>query len=147
MGKKISRFILCCLLLFTCCCTQVFAAESNVNASNALDFLILPHMDYIAQAKGSLYIDSNGEATISCSVYGYQGTTTRVEITAKLQQYNKGKWVTFDTFSIGSDSHRTSLNETCHVDKGYTYRVHATIKAYSGSSVETRTVMSSEAKY
>ena len=31
--------------------------------------------------------------------------------------------------------------------KGYKYRVQATVKAYSGSAVETRTVTSSEAKY
>ena len=31
--------------------------------------------------------------------------------------------------------------------KGYKYRVQATVKAYSGAEVETRTVTSSEAKY
>lgn len=146
MGKKMATVILCCLM-FATCSIQAFAAEAKVNISTLSDSSISPHMDYIAQAKGSLYIDAKGVATISCSVYGYQGTTTRVEISAKLQQYSKGKWVTLNTFTAASDSHRTSLSETYHVDKGYSYRVYATIKAYSGTSVETQTVISSEAKY
>ncbi|MEG0899998.1 MAG: hypothetical protein RSF40_09860 [Oscillospiraceae bacterium] len=146
MRKRIVSLALCCLML----CTggvQAFAAESTTMPSSAVQYSISPYMDYIAQANGTLYINSNGTATVDCDVYGYQGTTTRVEISANLQQYKNGRWVTIKTFTASSNSHRTSLSETHSVSKGYSYRVQATIKAYSGSSVETRTVTSSEASY
>lgn len=146
MGKRILSFILCCFMLLASG-TQAFAAESNISDSPSATFLISPRMNYIVQAKGSLYIDSKGIATVDCSVYGYQGTTTRVEISANLQQYKSGRWVTLKTFTAENDSHRTSLTDTYSVTKGYSYRVQASIKAYSGSSTETRTVTSSEATY
>ncbi|MEF9921456.1 MAG: hypothetical protein RR769_00960 [Anaerovoracaceae bacterium] len=146
MGKKMLSFILCCFMLFAGS-TQALAAEPSTTAPNFAVFSISPRMDYIVQAKGSLYIDANGVATVSCSVYGYQDTATRVEISANLQQYKSGRWVTLETFTAESDSHRTSLSETHSISKGYRYRVQATIKAYSGSKSETKTVTSSEATY
>lgn len=146
MRKRILSLALCCLMLFAGS-VQAFAAETNVFAPSTAHFSITPYMDYIAQANGTLYINSKGVATVDCDVYGYQGTTTRVGISADLQQYKSGRWVTIKTFTAESDSHRTSLSNTYNVTKGYTYRVQATIKAYSGSSVETRTVTSSEANY
>lgn len=146
MRKRIASLALCCVML----CSggvQIFAAESNVTAPSAEQYSISPYMNYIAQANGTLYINSNSVATVDCDVYGYQGTTTRVEINANLQQYKSGRWVTIKTFTAASNSHRTSLSETHSISKGYSYRVQATIKAYSGSSVETRTVTSSEVKY
>jgi len=146
MRKRIVSLALCCLIL-RAGSMHAFAAEPNVSAPSVVYFTISPYMNYIAQANGSLYIDSNGVATVKSSVYGYQGTTTRVEISANLQQYQSGRWVTIKTFTAESDSHRTSLSNTYNVTKGYSYRVQATIKAYCGSSVETRTVTSSEATY
>lgn len=146
MKKRIVSFALCCCML---CAGSIhaFAAEPSVSVPSTVKFSISPYMEYIVQAKCNLYIDSNGIATVKSSVYGYQGTTTRVKISAKLQQYKSGRWITIKTFTADSDSHRTSLSETYNVTKGYSYRVQATIKAYSGSSVETRTVTSSKATY
>lgn len=107
---------------------------------------ISTYMDYISTASSSIYI-SKGEATVSCSAYGYQGITTRVKIDASLQQYKNGKWTSIATFTNESNSYRVSISETSSITKGYKYRVKATVKAYNGSSVETRTVTSSEAKY
>ena len=118
----------------------------DVAINNSYNSSISPYMDYIARANANIYV-SKGEATISCSVYGYQGITTSVKIDAKLQQYKNGKWVSIDTFSKESNSYRVSIDETSSITKGYKYRVQATIKAYSGSKIETRTVTSSEAKY
>lgn len=146
MRKCIVSLALCCVMLCTSG-VQAFAAESSAMPSSDAQYSISPYMDYIAQANGTLYINSSGVATVDCDVYGYQGTTTRVEITANLQQYKSGRWTTIKTFTASSNSHRTSLSETHSVSKGYSYRVQATIKAYSGSSVETRTVISSEASY
>lgn len=144
MRKQI--WVLCALLLFSNG-TPVFATTYDTATPSVASFAVSPRMDYIAQANGRLYIDSDGIATVSCSVYGYQGTTTRVEISASLQQYKDGKWVTLETYTAEADSHRTNLSETYKLSKGYSYRVRATIKAYSGSSSETRSVTSSEATY
>ena len=128
--------------------TQAQALEiaDNISIYDADNNYVSPYMDYISRANSNIYI-SDGKATISCSVYGYQGITTRVKIDAKLQQYKNGKWVSIDTFSNESNAYRVSINETSSITKGYKYRVQSTVKAYSGSSVETRTVTSSEAKY
>ena len=99
------------------------------------------------QGHPALYIDSSGKATTDCSVYGYQGITTKVSITANLQQYKDGRWATIKTYTESANSHRVSLYETTTVLKGYAYRVTAEVKAYSGSSVETRSLTSSEASY
>lgn len=146
MRNRIIALALCCFMLGTGS-VQAFAAEPNTDIPVALNFTISPLMDYISQANASLYIDSNGVATVKSSVYGYQGITTRVEISANLQQYKGSQWVTIKTFTAENDSHRTSLSNTYSVTKGYSYRVQATIKAYNSSSVETRTVTSSEATY
>ena len=139
--------------IFVCGAVMLSIGQANalepvkdVAIYNSNNSSISPCMDYISRANSNIYI-SDGKATISCSVYGYQGITTRVKIDAKLQQYKNGKWVSIDTFSNESNSYRVSINETSSITKGYKYRVQSTVKAYSGSLVETRTVTSSEAKY
>lgn len=146
MLKQILYLAICCLMLCVSS-IQAFASVSNIEVLSIGSFEISPLMDNIAQANCSLYIDSKGVATIKSSVYGYQGITTRVEISAYLQQYQNGRWVTLKTFISESDSHRTSLSNTYSVTKGYSYRVKATIKAYNDSFAETRIVTSSEANY
>lgn len=146
MRNRIIVLAFCCFMLCAGS-VQAFAAESSTDVSVPVNFTISPLMDYISQASASLYIDSNGVATVKSSVYGYQGITTRVEISANLQQYKGSQWVTIKTFTAESDSHRVSLSNTFSVTKGYSYRVQATIKAYSSPSVETRTVTSSVATY
>lgn len=146
MRKRIASLAICCLM-FLAGSTQAFAAEPMETMPSTVKFTVSPQMDYIAQANASIYIDSDGVATVSCSVYGYQGTTTRVEISANLQQYKDSNWVTLKTFTAESDSHRTSLSETYKISKGYSYRVQASIKAYSGGKSEVQTVTSSSAKY
>lgn len=146
MRKQILSFALCCFILFACS-TQALAAEINTAPVSVGTFTITPRMDYIVQANGSIYVDANGVATVKCAVYANDNLATRVEISANLQQYKNGRWITLETFTAESDSHRTNLTETYSVSKGYSYRVQATIKAYSGSASESRTVTSSEATY
>lgn len=126
---------------------EVFADEINKEQALEKESIIRPYMDYIARASCFLYIDSNGKATTDCSVYGYQGITTKVTITANLQQYKGGRWVTIKTFTESANSHRAYLCETTTISKGYTYRVTAEVKAYNGSNVETRNLTSSESSY
>ena len=146
MIKRITFVALC---LFLLCGGSMKAFGEQVIREEKLEgeVVIRPYMDYIARASWFLYIDSSGKATTDCSVYGYQGTTTKVSITANLQQYKDGRWITVKTYTEGANSHRASLYETATISKGYTYRVSAEVKAYSGSNVETRNLTSSEASY
>ena len=146
MIKKMILLMLC-LCFLSSSSTKVFAEQINKEQALGQESIIRPYMDYIARASCFLYIDSSGKATTDCSVYGYQGTTTKVSITANLQQYKDGRWVTIKTFTNSVNSHRASLYETATISKGYTYRVSAEVKAYSGSNVETRSLTSSEASY
>ena len=146
MKRNLISVLMCSFAALSLTQAQALEIADNISIYDADNNYVSPYMDYISRANSNIYI-SDGKATISCSVYGYQGITTRVKIDAKLQQYKNGKWVNIDTFSNESNSYRVSINETSSITKGYKYRVQSTVKAYSGSSVETRTVTSSEAKY
>ena len=146
MKRNLISVLMCSFAALSLTQAQALEIADNISIYDADNNYVSPYMDYISRANSNIYI-SDGKATISCSVYGYQGITTRVKIDAKLQQYKNGKWVSIDTFSNESNAYRVSINETSSITKGYKYRVQSTVKAYSGSSVETRTVTSSEAKY
>lgn len=146
MIKKMILLMLC-LCLMSSSSIKVFADQINKEQVLGEESIISPYMDYIARASCFLYIDSSGKATTDCSVYGYQGTTTKVSIAANLQQYKDGRWATIKTFTESVNSHRASLYETATISEGYTYRVTAEVKAYSGFNVETRSLTSSEANY
>lgn len=146
MIRKVILFALSlCLLCGSS--MKVFAEQAIVEKIPEEIFEIRPYMDYISRASCDLHINSAGKATIDCSVYGYQGTTTKVSITANLQQYKDGRWTNIKTYTESANLHRASLYETITISKGYTYRVTAQVKAYSGTIVETRNLTSSEVRY
>ena len=147
MKRNLISVLICGFAVLSLTQAQALEIADNISIYDTNNsYVSSPYMDYISRANSNIYI-SDGKATISCSVYGYQGITTHVKIDAKLQQYKNGKWVSIDTFSNESSSYRVSINETSSITKGYKYRVQAIVKAYSGSAFETRTVTSSEAKY
>jgi len=96
-----------------------------------------------------LSIPSSGTATAYASLQGYQGITTKVEITMTLQK--KGGlfnlfWNDVTTWSQSFNSHSGTLSKQHNVSSG-TYRVKAIYKAYSGNNSETNTSYSGEVKY
>ena len=142
MRKRMVALILCGVLTLTGN-VQVFAADTTVDDATEIS----PRMENINYFNAYLQINGSGNAEFNCNVRGYSGTTTRIEISAKLQKYVDGSWVTLKTFTKGTDSYSVSLNDSYKVSKGYTYRIRATVHAYSNSSSETRTVLSNEVKY
>ena len=140
MKKKVISLLIC-ILMIAVHTSNVFASEATPYALPGGN-VITPQWKYISKINPSLTVDDSGIATVHCSVTGKMGTTTRVEITAKLQRYVSGRWVTIQTFTAESDSHRVSLSKTYSLTKGYTYRVQATVTAYSGTSVESDMVTS-----
>ena len=138
--------IIICALLLMSCSVCVFADEVEPRAMPVAPG-ISPMMEYIARSSAKISADENGLATINCQVYGYMGTTTRVEIVAELQRYVGGRWVTIRTFTAESNSHRVTLSETYSLTAGYSYRVQATVTAHSGADVESDVVTSGTVIY
>ena len=142
MRKRMVALVLCGVLMLAGN-AQVFAADMETDDATEIS----PRMDDIDQATAKLSVDSAGNATINCKVCGRSGTTIHVSISAKLQRYVSGEWETLKTFTAESNSILVSLKDSYKVSKGYTYRVRATFRADSNSSMETRTVISNTEKY
>lgn len=141
MKKHIVALALCGLMVFA-------GSTPSLAADITTDDVITvsPQMENINEYTAYLDIDSTGNATITSSVKGFSGITNRVKISARLQQYAGGKWVTLETFETEKDSYSASLKCTHKVSKGYTYRVQANVYAYSDTSSEMRIVTSNQVK-
>ncbi len=139
MKKKMMLVILCVLLLFS---NTVWAVDWDGTSTEGA---ITPYMTLIKNSKADLDIYF-GRAEIKCVLRGYSGVDY-VEIYAELQQYRNGRWQTVDTFSMESNFSEAYLNESCSVVEGYSYRVRATMRAYSGSSSERDVVFSDTVMY
>lgn len=110
------------------------------------DNIVRPMMTHIASASCGIDIKSNGNATVDSYVLGYP-YVTNVSITAYLQQYKNGSWVTIAIYTATDNSYYVSLNEITTVEKGYKYRTRALVRAYDGSTIEAREIYSPEATY
>ena len=143
--KRLITAILCGALLL--CSSSITYADTGSNDHSKDNIIITPQMVYIYRANSNLSITSAGLAQVQCYVEGYSGTVTKVAIEAELQQYKNGDWTTINSWYQSSNSYRLTLSKSMAVSKGYTYRVAATVTAYSGSDSETQTVISSEVYY
>ena len=96
-----------------------------------------------------LSIPSTGKSISYASLQGYQGVTTRVDITMVLQK--KGGlfnlfWTDLSTWSQSFNGYSGALSKQQDVGSG-TYRLNAVYKAYSGNNSETITSYSKDVKY
>jgi len=119
MLKKTVSFLVCICLMV--------GVGSTVLTASALT--------NISSASSSISI-SGTTAYVACSVYGYQAKTTRCSITANLQQYKNGGWVTIATWSQSYNNYRGALSASKTVSRGYSYRVYATFSAYANGFTE-----------
>lgn len=142
MRKHIVALVLCGLMVFAGN-TPLLAADI---ATDDLEF-ISPLMETINHYTVDLSIDTAGSAKIVTMVQGFSGITNRVKISAKLQKYVGGDWVTVETFTAEKDSWLMSTEDSCKVSKGYSYRVQANVYAYSDTLSEMRIVTSNEVHY
>lgn len=133
--------LIMCTLLLMSCINHVYADEIVPLAAPTAPS-ISPLLEYISENNANISVDNNGVATISCKAFGHIGITTRIEITADLQRYDNGRWITINRFATASDSHRATLSHTHTLAKGYTYRVQATVTANSGTEIESDMVTS-----
>lgn len=146
MKKHIFMCCMLCGLMLCVNCEDVYASDfSATNTQNVSE--ISPYMTYITRAAATLSIGTDGTALLTCDVEGQKASVTHISVTAKLQQYKNGQWITLDTCTKETDSHTVTLSESCKVPKGYTYRLVANICARAGLSGETKQVTSREVKY
>ena len=57
----------------------------------------------------------------------------RIEVTAELQQYFYGDWITLNTYTPSNNDFYLLWEGVETVDKGYDYRLFSTIKVYEKS--------------
>lgn len=146
MRKSILTIVLCSIIFMAGSIPSVAAEVQPSEIVESIE-LVSPHMTYITRAECALTVSTTGNASVVCKVKGTQGNVIRTVITANLQQYQNGQWITIKTYTKGSNSYDVTLNNSCQVSKGYTYRVVANVRAYTSSSSEGRTVVSQEVRY
>lgn len=83
---------------------------------------------------------SNGSATMTSSVTGYNGTTTKIEIYFYLQKYSGGTWKNIKTYKDTVNSwyavKEHTYTSSTDITHGYKYRLRCTYYVYSGRSYE-----------
>ena len=129
---------------------ETFAGNNygnNICAYNVADGPNLTRWSYTNSTTQYLRIN-NGTATMTSSVIGYSGTTTKIEITFDLFKYTGGMWKKVKTYMDTINSWYAAKEHTYSgVDKGYTYRLRCTYKVYSGSNYEYFILYSNEVDY
>ena len=128
--KRLTATILCFLLLL------------SLNASTLSVFAV----SNISGTTTGISIP-DGNASVFCSVSGFQKTVTKVSIKANLQQYKNGSWVTIATWQQSYNDYYGYLSGTKAVTKGYDYRTQAIYTATSASGTDTLTTYSGVKHY
>ncbi len=132
-----NRTLALLLLVFILCNMCLPIVDAAGQEQDADDEIL--RYQYIQGAKCDLVI-SGATASISSSVRGTYGSTTKCEIELKLQKKVLFWWTTVETWNKTSLSYQTSLNITHAVDSGKTYRAVAAVTVWNGSSSESATV-------
>lgn len=130
--------ILCLILVLMLVMLSVTPALAAENESS-----VMPRYSYIAQIYAGLQIGKLGLSACQANCYIENGD--RVEITAKLQQYNGSTWTTVKTWTA-SGSDYASISKNYAVPSGYTYCLRVTCAVYSasGTLLETGTCYSNQ---
>ncbi len=147
MVKKIISLMLSIVLIF--CVSIAVSAESPVVTPGTLEQTesdVMPCYEYTNIAATSLSISTNGKATCSTSLNGYNGTTTKIVIKMTLQKDSWLWWSTEETWTTTVNNWYADLTKTATVDSG-TYRVKAEFTVYSGSNSEEITIYSQEKSF
>jgi len=138
--------VLLCFMIGIGCMTLVSAATFSDEAREQPPQL---RMAYVSNTQTNIGI-SNGKAICVGSLTGYQGTTTKVEITLTLQR----KLASSSTWTDYYNHPKQTFNSYCgtasftkDIVKGYQYRTKAVFKAYAGSKYETFTEYSGALAY
>lgn len=137
--------VLIVLMIFALCiCSLSAFADNNLAVSQYAD--ITPLNIAITASLNKFDISTAGEAY--CMGKTITASTYKAHTTVELQQYTKS-WTKFTSWSTTSNAGLALLEKNCSVDKGYSYRLKVTHKAYdsNGKTVETIVTYSDVVKY
>ncbi len=137
---RIVVYLLIAGLIFTC---NAGISQAAINDNTGEE----PMASNYRYAVARISISESGTATVSGTIDGYAGKTTKTSINLYLQKYTDGSWVNVEKWSKTKNSKSCSLTKTKSVSKGYKYRAKAVFRAYAGSNSEKVTRYSSTAKY
>jgi hypothetical protein len=150
MQKKMVGFLLSLLLIFIPLMSVNAAEDVSRSDSFSNDLMIQenvysPLSLYVRNTYTGLDINSSN-AICTASLTGYQGVTTKIEITMYLEKRFLFFWFTDTIWSATFYSNSALLNEQHGISSG-TYRVKAVYVAYSGTASETITEYSETVAY
>lgn len=92
---------------------------------------------YTGSVYAALTINSNGYATATCSISGYQDVTTKIIVYTYLQKLVGNEWTNVDSASHTAYSwHAAYEDSLTSVPWGHDYRTRNSIYVYSGNSYE-----------
>lgn len=143
MKRRIVSVITVLCLLVMSFTTSAFAQNVNFEDNNEFmedEYYVdgtpnLSRWSYTNSTTESLSINS-GTATMTSSVVGYSGVTTKIEIYFYLQQYD-GSWKNIKTYKDTVNSWYTAKEHVYSgLPKGYKYRLRCTYYVYSGKSYD-----------
>ncbi|MDF2686577.1 MAG: hypothetical protein K0S55_1759, partial [Clostridia bacterium] len=130
MKKKVlAMFVAICL------CVLCVVPANALSEDSKIDEVMTPNYLYTAVTSTHLSI-SSGTASISASINGIMGTTTRTQVYAYLEKYVNGSWTSLYMFYASADTFYCDLFGYYSVPSGYSYRVRASYYAYAGSAYE-----------
>ena len=143
-GDLAMKKVLIVLMIFALCFSNIAVFADNTVAFNSPDSII-PYNIAISFADADISINALGSAwcfgkTIVSPAYS-AGTTVEL-------QQNNGGWHKFKSWSATGAS-TAVVDKSYYVDKGYSYRLKVTHKAYdsNGKTVETIVKYSNVVKY
>lgn len=140
--KSIKNVMLMLVLMLTLGFSMNVHAEEAVD-NNDYSNEVVPGYEktsrwsYTGSVHAALTLDSNGNATGTCSVNGYQNVTTKIIVYSYLQRLDDNSWT-----NVGSVSHTAYNWHAAYQDPfgtqswGHDYRTRNSIYVYSGDSYE-----------
>lgn len=107
---------------------------------------IVPTWAMIMNVRNGLEIKSDGKALMFSQITGYSGQVRNIRISAYLQRYVNGTWVTIKNWIQDYEGSSALWTKSWYVNKGYYYRLKTYFYIYSNGSQES-TVLISGVKY
>lgn len=109
------------------------------------DSEITPMWSMIMNVSNGLEINS-GKALMFSRIAGYSGQVRSIRISAYLQRYVNGTWVTVKNWIQDYEGSSALWTKSWYVNKGYYYRLKTYFYVYNNGSQES-TVLISGVKY
>ncbi len=127
--KKLFSLLLCLTVILTC-------VALPTNAAVNLDETVSPMYNYTSSVDSQLTITSK-TATCKSIITGISGTTTKIEITQRLQKKNGDSWTNVQSWTKTVTTYVAVFTNTKSSLASGTYRTRTIAKVYKGTAYET----------